>query len=1504
MKKSKRYNITISRLLLMVCGCLVLSNLLLSKPVNALANNEKANALPSQPKSVARKGFAPQNTDASQSVRKPFSDRANTAKGFSLLDYLQKKYETNLIAQLSGLVIKPNQAVATLTSGLSLSLNPNGVSSQQNVKVTSSSPNLTGSITVEAWIKPTVGGVTQAIISRYQEQVKNPAQGGYLLYMTANNQLKFAVYQNAASLPSIGTAITGNTIITTNTWHHVAGVYDFPTRQLRIYLDGHSDAQPKTANASTSTSNPLRIGVENNSQNYYSGLIDEVRVTSTAVYTSDFTPQTNLTAISGAVGLWNFDNEANLGADATGNATSVGLLGTPAPISSTDVPGGGGTNQPPVSNPGGPYSGTVNNAVQFSGSGSTDADGTITSYSWNFGDSTSGSGLNPSHVYTQQGTYQVTLTVVDNGGAQSSATTTATINPPPPPTNQPPVANPGGPYSGTVGNTISFNGGNSSDPDGTITRYDWNFGDGAIGSGVTSTHAYSSPGTYTVRLTVTDNSNAQSSSTTTATITVGSSSSPVGYWKFDEGSSTIANDSSGNLNTGFLANGPVWAGGRVNSALYFDGVNDYVQIGSRSSLVMSNALTMSAWVNPASNTGSYTILNKEGEYEVAIQNGQIVWAIANSLPGWNWAYSGYVPAVGSWTHIAVTYDGSTVRTYANDSLVNIQAGSGFITDAHPSENDFRIGGRQCGVCVNEYFNGGIDEVRVYNRALSEVEVQALANMGNTPPTVSITGTNPPPPFTAPATITVNAIASDPDAGDSVVSVQFKRDGINVGSPDTTLPFSIQLTGLAVGTYQIAAVATDSRGAATTSASFPITVGSGTPPPSGPPPPNLTSNQIGRLSSLGNGSMRISYAYDALGRSTGTVHKLDGTNYVYLNTYGYPQNPSTTSGPGTVVITQTFPDNEQVTYTYDASGAQQSIKTTPNGGAQQPVINSVRRNARGQTTQVVYGNNAISTHNYNDSTNLFLNQLSTVIGASTLQNYTYAFDNNGNITGVADNVTSSLSATYGYNSLDQLTSMRKADFTNLPYGYDALGNLTNKEGNNQTYGGAQSCVGCAPARGPHALASSQGITYNYDANGNLISASDGTTITWNAENMPVQSTRFGITIQRFYLGETLWKKVESGQTTYYLPSLRKESEGYRKFFTGFAERSPDGTLKFYHNDHLGSASLMTDTSGNIIRRQAYMPFGEDRPESIFGSFVPKYQFNFKEKESSGFYDYGARLYNPATGRWISADTDTTDGINRYTYVSNNPLKYTDPTGHQQFSAELHRQVVKEAVEGLGHQQSVTIFFKGMLNGGIDRDLDNLMLKVLGTDRIASIPNDNNPADASIARANAAQAWMFRDIVEKSAFRLNYSKLVIATHSNGINGLALALEYGPIVPKELRIYAPNAIGFGEQSLKKLDEILAKTGNAPMKIYIGSKDLFTKTPFRKFVPDLAMAVNHFRRNKRVSIYLVNNGGLLIDSGHQIKVLAEGILDNKYFTVLVNGEPPPVSSGCRSSTNCHNSR
>jgi PKD repeat protein len=174
------------------------------------------------------------------------------------------------------------------------------------------------------------------------------------------------------------------------------------------------------------------------------------------------------------------------------------------------------TNQPPSAVISGPASGLVGETLDFDGSGSYDEDGGIVSYAWDFGDGSTGSGVNVSHSYNVAGSYQVALTVTDDGGLSDSATHTVQIEEPV--TNQPPSAVISGPASGLVGETLDFDGSGSYDEDGSIVSYAWDFGDGSIGSGVNVTHSYNVVGSYQVTLTVTDDGGLSDSATHTVQV--------------------------------------------------------------------------------------------------------------------------------------------------------------------------------------------------------------------------------------------------------------------------------------------------------------------------------------------------------------------------------------------------------------------------------------------------------------------------------------------------------------------------------------------------------------------------------------------------------------------------------------------------------------------------------------------------------------------------------------------------------------------------------------------------------------------------------------------------------------------------------------------------------------------------------------------------------------------------------------------------------------------------
>ena len=144
----------------------------------------------------------------------------------------------------------------------------------------------------------------------------------------------------------------------------------------------------------------------------------------------------------------------------------------------------------------------VNAWAQFDSSASADADGTITSYAWNFGDGSTGTGSLVWHRFTTSGTYIVTLTVTDDDGATDSSSLAIQVGP----SNQSPVANfTFAPTNPQINAWVQFDGSPSSDPDGSIANYAWNFGDGTSDTGSLVWHRFSSAGIYAVTLTVTDN---------------------------------------------------------------------------------------------------------------------------------------------------------------------------------------------------------------------------------------------------------------------------------------------------------------------------------------------------------------------------------------------------------------------------------------------------------------------------------------------------------------------------------------------------------------------------------------------------------------------------------------------------------------------------------------------------------------------------------------------------------------------------------------------------------------------------------------------------------------------------------------------------------------------------------------------------------------------------------------------------------------------------------------
>jgi PKD repeat protein len=217
----------------------------------------------------------------------------------------------------------------------------------------------------------------------------------------------------------------------------------------------------------------------------------------------------------------------------------------------------GSSNQPPVASfAATPTQPMVNAWVQFDATGSTDSDGSITSYSWNFGDGTTDTGNVAWHRFASSGTFVVTLTVTDNDGATDATSMAIQVGS----ANQAPVASFAyTPTNPLVNAWVQFDATGSSDSDGSIASYAWNFGDGTTDTGSVVWHRFSSAGTYLVTLTVTDNDGATNSTSQSVVVGGPTNALPnaafsylpaapmVGEWvRFDGTSST---DSDGTISS-------------------------------------------------------------------------------------------------------------------------------------------------------------------------------------------------------------------------------------------------------------------------------------------------------------------------------------------------------------------------------------------------------------------------------------------------------------------------------------------------------------------------------------------------------------------------------------------------------------------------------------------------------------------------------------------------------------------------------------------------------------------------------------------------------------------------------------------------------------------------------------------------------------------------------------------------------------------------------------------
>jgi len=162
----------------------------------------------------------------------------------------------------------------------------------------------------------------------------------------------------------------------------------------------------------------------------------------------------------------------------------------------------------------------------------------------------------------------------------------------------------------------------------------------------------------------------------------------------------------------------------------------------------------------------------------------------------------------------------------------------------------------------------------------------------------------------------------------------------------------------------------------------------------------------------------------------------------------------------------------------------------------------------------------------------------------------------------------------------------------------------------------------------------------------------------------------------------------------------------------------GTVEYYHVDHLGSTRLKTNSTGSVIYESNYEPYGPGCCESD----SEDYRYTGKQEDPTGLYYFGARYYDPVTGRFTTRDTvmgDLADpqSLNRYSYCRNNPHKYTDPDGHDLFLAILACSY--GYMSGVGIYEGVTYYLEtGDVEGAWNRGL--IAFDTAGAEMLLAVP----------------------------------------------------------------------------------------------------------------------------------------------------------------------------------------
>ncbi|EGK08454.1 cell wall-associated protein [Desmospora sp. 8437] len=427
----------------------------------------------------------------------------------------------------------------------------------------------------------------------------------------------------------------------------------------------------------------------------------------------------------------------------------------------------------------------------------------------------------------------------------------------------------------------------------------------------------------------------------------------------------------------------------------------------------------------------------------------------------------------------------------------------------------------------------------------------------------------------------------------------------------------------------------------------------------------------------NGTKKYSFAYDANGNVTKETDEAQNESTTF--TYDEDNKLKTVTEPG----------SNQTEYTYNKNGNVTQQKLTAGSTT---VTQGMGYNEVDQLTKVTENgkNRAIYTYDENDRVASRKNEDGTVSlfsyngagdltqqvvldkGGEQRESYTYTFDNKGNITQVKD---SKGTTSYVYDELEQLVKETRTDGTVTEYTYDAAGNRLTKK---VTQNGIATTTNYSYDDADQ-LTQVDGQAHTFDKNGNL--THDGKrTFIYDAENRLTAVKEGDKTLASFtYRADGMRKTMTTGSTTITFhydgnKNVTYETDQNHQIVAHYTygannelvSMTRGGKTYYYQTNYRGDVTALTDSTGAVVASYEYDAFGNLLKET--GTVENPYRYaGYRYDEVTGLYYLQSRYYNPETGRFLTRDSfegfeDKSLGLNKYSYVLNNPVINVDPDGH--------------------------------------------------------------------------------------------------------------------------------------------------------------------------------------------------------------------------------------------------